>query len=137
MQKMTVTTNDGRFVADFEIGDVDPVDYQPEIDEVLREAFELEATPFVGRRSSGWCRATPIGRRAVRRGRDVYDGDPLDRAEGQEVRVGGDQGLRFPGDRTLEELVVGGVAASPDRHGRTDEQGSPAEQRDQRAPPRP
>jgi hypothetical protein len=42
MPKMTVTTNDGRFVADFEIGDVDPVDYQPEIDEVLREAFELE-----------------------------------------------------------------------------------------------
>jgi hypothetical protein len=41
MPKMTVTTNDGRFVADFEIGDVDPVDYQPEIDEVLREAFEL------------------------------------------------------------------------------------------------
>ena len=42
MPKMTVTTNDGRFVADFEIGDVDPVDDQPEIDEVLREAFELE-----------------------------------------------------------------------------------------------
>ena len=42
MPKMTVTTNDGRFIADFEIGDVDPVDYQPEIDEVLREAFELE-----------------------------------------------------------------------------------------------
>ncbi len=45
MPKMTVTTNDGRFVADFEIGDVDPVDYQPEIDEVLREAFELEGAP--------------------------------------------------------------------------------------------
>ena len=44
MPKMTVTTNDGRFIADFEIGDVDPVDYQPEIDEVLREAFELEGT---------------------------------------------------------------------------------------------
>jgi len=43
MPKMTVTTNDGRFIADFEIGDVDPVDYQPEIDEVLREAaFESE-----------------------------------------------------------------------------------------------
>jgi hypothetical protein len=28
MPKMTVTTNDGRFVADFEIGDVEPVDYQ-------------------------------------------------------------------------------------------------------------
>jgi hypothetical protein len=25
---------------------VDPVDYQPEIDEVLREAFELEGTPI-------------------------------------------------------------------------------------------
>ncbi len=46
MPKMTVTTNDGRFVADFEIGDVDPVDYQPEIDEVLREAFELEGAPL-------------------------------------------------------------------------------------------
>ena len=45
MPKMTVTTNDGRFVANFEIGDVDPVDYQPEIDEVLREAFELEGAP--------------------------------------------------------------------------------------------
>jgi hypothetical protein len=45
MPKMTVTTIDGRFVADLEIGDVDPVDYQPEIDEVLREAFELERTP--------------------------------------------------------------------------------------------
>jgi hypothetical protein len=45
MPKMTVTTNDGRFVADFEIGDVDPVEYQPEIDEVLREAFELEGAP--------------------------------------------------------------------------------------------
>ena len=43
MPKMTVTTNDGRFIADFEIGDVDPVDDQPEIDEVLREAFELES----------------------------------------------------------------------------------------------
>ena len=42
MPKMTITTNDGRFVADFKIGDVDPVDYQPEIDEVLREGFELE-----------------------------------------------------------------------------------------------
>ena len=42
MPKMTVTTNDGRFVADFEIGDVDPIDDQPEIDEVLHEAFELE-----------------------------------------------------------------------------------------------
>ena len=40
MPKMTVTTNDGRFIADFEIGDVDPIDDQPEIDEVLREAFE-------------------------------------------------------------------------------------------------
>jgi hypothetical protein len=46
MPKMTVTTNDGRVVAAFEIGDVDPVDYQPEIDEVLREAFELEGTPI-------------------------------------------------------------------------------------------
>jgi hypothetical protein len=45
MPKMTVTTNDGRFVADIEIGDVDPVDYQPEIDDVLREAFELEGSP--------------------------------------------------------------------------------------------
>ena len=42
MPTMTVATNDGRFIADFEIGDVDPIDYQPEIDEVLREAFELE-----------------------------------------------------------------------------------------------
>ena len=42
MPKMTVTTNDGRFIADFEIGDVDPIDDQPEIDEVLREAFESE-----------------------------------------------------------------------------------------------
>ena len=42
MPKMTVTTNDGRFIADFEIGDADPVDYQPEIDEVLREALESE-----------------------------------------------------------------------------------------------
>ena len=48
MPKMTVTTSDGRVVADFEIGDVDPVDYQPEIDEVLREAFELEGTPIPG-----------------------------------------------------------------------------------------
>ena len=45
MPKMTVTTNDGRFIANFEIGDVDPVEYQPEIDEVLREAFELEGVP--------------------------------------------------------------------------------------------
>jgi hypothetical protein len=45
MPKMTVTTNDGRFIANFEIGDVDPVEYQPEIDEVLREAFELEGAP--------------------------------------------------------------------------------------------
>ena len=42
MPKMTVTPNDGRFIADFEIGDVDPIDDQPEIDEVLREAFESE-----------------------------------------------------------------------------------------------
>ncbi len=45
MPKMTVTTNDGRFGADFEIGDVDPVDDQPESDEVLREALELEGAP--------------------------------------------------------------------------------------------
>ena len=45
---MTVTTNDGRFVADFDIGDLDPVEYQPEIDEVLREAFELEGVPDPG-----------------------------------------------------------------------------------------
>ena len=43
---MTVTTNDGRFVADFDIGDLDPVEYQP--DEVLREAFELEGAPIPG-----------------------------------------------------------------------------------------
>jgi hypothetical protein len=46
MPKMTVIANDGRVVADFEIGELDPVDYQPEIDEVLREAFELEGTPI-------------------------------------------------------------------------------------------
>jgi hypothetical protein len=46
MPKMTVTTNDGRVVAEFEIGDVDPVEYQPEIDEVLRDAFELEGAPI-------------------------------------------------------------------------------------------
>jgi hypothetical protein len=46
MPKMTVTTNDGRFVADFDIGDLDPVEYQP--DEVLREAFELEGAPIPG-----------------------------------------------------------------------------------------
>ena len=57
MPKMTVTTNDGRVVADFEIGDVDPVDYQPEIDEVLREAFELE-----GRRSRAGSSATTSAR---------------------------------------------------------------------------
>ena len=45
---MTVTTNDGRVVANFEIDDVDPVEYEPEIDEVLREAFELEGTPIPG-----------------------------------------------------------------------------------------
>ena len=57
MPKMTVTTNDGRVVADFEIGDLDPVDDQPEIDEVLREAFELEGTPIPGwlqRTTSAW-----------------------------------------------------------------------------------
>jgi hypothetical protein len=46
MPKMTVTTNDGRCVADFDIGDLDPVEYQP--DEVLREAFELEGAPIPG-----------------------------------------------------------------------------------------
>ena len=58
MPKMTVTTNDGRFVADFEIGDLDPVDYQPEIDEVLREAFELEGTPI-----PGWLQRDNVGLR--------------------------------------------------------------------------
>jgi hypothetical protein len=48
MPKMTVTTNDGRVVANFEIGGMDPVEYQPEIDEVLREAFEWEGTPIPG-----------------------------------------------------------------------------------------
>ena len=56
MPKMTVTTNDGRVVADFEIGDLDPVDYQPEIDEVLREAFELEGTPI-----PGWLQRDDVG----------------------------------------------------------------------------
>ena len=56
MPKMTVTTNDGRFIADFEIGDVDPIDYQPEIDEVLREAFELE-----GAAVPDWLRSDDVG----------------------------------------------------------------------------
>jgi hypothetical protein len=46
MPTMTVTTNDGRVVAEFEIGAMDPVEYQPEIDEVLRDAFELEGAPI-------------------------------------------------------------------------------------------
>jgi hypothetical protein len=58
MPKMTVTTNDGRFVADFEIDDLDPVDDQPEIDEVLREAFELEGTPI-----PGWLQRDDVGLR--------------------------------------------------------------------------
>jgi hypothetical protein len=56
MPKMTVTTSDGRVVAEFEIGDLDPVDYQPEIDEVLREAFELEGTPI-----PGWLQRDDVG----------------------------------------------------------------------------
>ena len=67
MPKMTVTTNDGRFIADFEIGDVDPVDYQPEIDEVLREAFELEGAAVpdwlrAGRRRPGISSTSTIAR---------------------------------------------------------------------------
>ena len=56
MPKMTVTTNDGRFIADFEIGDVDLIDDQPEIDEVLREAFELE-----GAAVPDWLRRDDVG----------------------------------------------------------------------------
>ena len=56
MPKIMVTTNDGRVIADFEIGDVDPVDYQPEIDEVLREAFELEGAP-----NPGWLQSDDVG----------------------------------------------------------------------------
>ena len=56
MPKMTVTTNGGYVVAEFEIGDLDPVDYQPEIDEVLREAFELEGTPI-----PGWLQRDDVG----------------------------------------------------------------------------
>jgi hypothetical protein len=56
MPTMTVTTNDGRVIAEFEIGDVDPVDDQPEIDEVLREAFELEGAPI-----PGWLQRDDVG----------------------------------------------------------------------------
>jgi hypothetical protein len=56
MPKMTVTPNDGRFIADFEIGDVDPIDYQPEIDEVLREAFESEGAVV-----PDWLRRDDVG----------------------------------------------------------------------------
>jgi hypothetical protein len=56
MPTMTVTTNDGRFIADVEIGDVDPIDDQSEIDEVLREAFELE-----GAAVPDWLRRDDVG----------------------------------------------------------------------------
>ena len=61
MPKMMVTTNDGRFIADFEIGDVDPIDYQPEIDEVLREAFELEGAVV-----PDWLRRDDVGPGSLR-----------------------------------------------------------------------
>ena len=56
MPKMTVTTSDGHVVAKFEIGELGPVDYQAEIDEVLREAFELEGMPI-----PGWLQRDDVG----------------------------------------------------------------------------
>jgi len=78
MPKMTVTTNDGRFVADFEIGDVDPVDYQPEIDEVLREAFELEGAPV-----PDWLQRDDVGPGSLdRNDREEKDETPWESAAG-------------------------------------------------------
>jgi hypothetical protein len=67
---MTVTTNDGRVVADFDIGDLDPVEYQPEIDEVLREAFELEGVPI-----PDWLQRDDIGPGSPRRQRSREETD--------------------------------------------------------------
>jgi hypothetical protein len=81
MPKMTVTTNDGRVVADFEIGDVDPVDYQPEIDEVLREAFELEGTPV-----PDWLQPDDVAPRlpGVQRSRGEMERTPWESAAGRD-----------------------------------------------------
>ena len=89
MPKMTVTTNDGRFVADFEIGDVDPVDYQPEIDEVLREAFELEGDADPG--------LAPARRRRPR--------DPLD------LNDSASETDAPMGERSWARLTIGGTVS--------------------------
>jgi hypothetical protein len=85
MPKMTVTTNDGRFVADFEIGDLDPVDYQPEIDEVC-----ARPSSWKGRRSRGGFSATtsawdPLDLNNGARG----DGPPMGERSWARLTIGG------------------------------------------------
>ena len=67
-----------------------------------------------------------FGEPSPERGR-VEDRDAAHLAEAQEVGVGADHVVGAPGDRALQELVVRGIAAHPDRDIGLDEHGVPPE----------
>ena len=67
-----------------------------------------------------------FGEPSPERGR-VEDRDAAHLAEAQEVGVGADHVVGAPGDRALQELVVRGIAAHPDRDVGPDEHGVPPE----------
>ena len=67
-----------------------------------------------------------VGEPSPERGR-VEDRDAAHLAEAQEVGVGADHVVGAPGDRALQELVVRGIAAHPDRDIGLDEHGMPPE----------
>jgi len=67
-----------------------------------------------------------FGEPSPERGR-VEDRDVSNLAGAQEVGVGADQVVGGPGDRALQELIVRGIAAHPDRDVGPDEHGATPE----------
>jgi hypothetical protein len=69
---------------------------------------------------------TVFGEPSPERGR-VEDRDASHLSEAQEIAVGADHVVGAPGDGTLQELVVRGIAAHPDRDVGLDEHGASPE----------
>lgn len=67
-----------------------------------------------------------FGEPSPERGR-VEDRDAVHLTEAQEVGVSADHVVGAPGDRALQELIVRGIPAHPDRDIGSDEHGTPPE----------
>ena len=84
------------------------------------------ASEVPGTIEAGSSLVSVVGEPSPERGR-VEDGDPAHVAEAEEVGVGADHVVGAPGDGALQELVVRGIAAHPDRDIGLDEHGMPPE----------